>query len=145
MALSRVLGIGACPSGVLSLIAPRQRHVGVSRWRCLGNISAASLDVSYLATPEARRRSVVVSLWWPQLRRWCGFGGKGRLNLPGHGSTKFARPLGCFLLLYCHLLRLDDSCRNRRQINLSLSISSGGNKFAKGLAFVLFVPRFIFD
>ena len=141
MAMSRVLDIGAWPSGVLSLIAPCQRHVGISQWRCLGNISAASMDVSYLATPEARRRSVLVSLWRPQLRRWCGFRGKGRLNLPGHGSTNFARPLGCFLLLCCHLLRLDDSCRNRRQINLSLSISSG----AKGLAFVLFVPRFIFD
>ena len=123
MTLSRVLGNGAWSSGVLSLIAPLQRHVGVSRWRCLGNISAASLDVSYLATLEARRRSVLVSLWRPQLRRWCGFRGKGGLNLPGHGSTKFTRPLGCFLLLCCHLLRLDDSCRNRRQISLSLSLS----------------------
>ena len=110
-----------------------------------GSISAASLDVSYIATPEACRRSVLVSLWRPQLRRWCGFRGKGRLNLPGHGSTKFARPLGCFLLLCYPLLRPDDSCRNRRQIDLSLSISSGGNKFAKGLAFVPFVPRLIFD
>ena len=139
MSLSRVLSIGAWSSGVLSLIALGQRHVGVSLWRCLGNSSAA-----LLATPEARR-SVLVSLWRPQLRRWCGFRGKGRLNLPGHGSTKFARPLRCFLLLCCHLLRLDDSCRNRRQIDLLVSLLSGGNTVAKGLAFVLFVPRLIFD
>ena len=101
--------------GVLSLIAPRQRHVDLSRWR-----STASLDVSYLATPEACRRSVLVSRRpstlfsrEPQLSRWCGFRGKGRLNLPGQSSTKFARPLRCSLLLCCHLLRSDELCWDR--------------------------------
>ena len=152
MTLSCIWSIVAWSSGVLSLIAPRQRQVGVSRCRCLGNISAASLDVSHLATPEARRRSELVSLRpstlfsrGSQRRRWCGFKGKCRLDLPGYSSTKFTRPLGCFLLLCRHLLRLDDSCRVRRQIHLSFSIPSGGNKFAKGLAFVLFVPRLAFD
>ena len=145
MTLSCVLSIGAWSSGVLSLIAPRQRHVGVSRWR-----STASLDVSYLATPEAYRRSVLLSRrpstlfsWEPQLSRWCGFRGKGRLNLPGHCSTSFARPLRCSLLPCSYLLRCDEFCQDRRQIDLSLPISSGVNKFTKRLAFVLLLISLI--
>ena len=57
--------------------SPASETCWLSRWRCLVNISAASVDVSYLATPEARRRSVLVSLWRSQLRSWCGFRGKG--------------------------------------------------------------------
>ena len=136
--------VGAWSSGILSLIAGHQRHVGFSRRPCARSILVASLDVSKLAVFVSLRLSTLLSwrLWFCRRRR---FGSKDRLNLPYHSSTQFAGPLKGFFVLNCCLLGFINSFGNRQITHPSLSTPSNRNKFIKRLAFLFYVPRLIFD